>query len=327
VTGAFTLAKVSLLIVSWNAAEWLGRCLTSLRGLPHEIIVLDNGSDDGSPDLVTRQFPECRLVRETTNLGFAGGVNAAARRAAGDFLLLLNSDVEATPGSVDRLAAFLGARPDCAAVAGLLVDEAGRPQLGWNVRRLPTLLSLATNLLLIDRLWPGNPVRRRALALDIDISAPLRVEQPAAACLMLRRSVFERIGGMDEVFHPAWFEDVDLCRRLYEEGAHVWLVPAAVFRHRGGVARGRLGKRGFAVVWYRNLERYVAKHHGSAALAAVKVLVVIGMILRMGVGLLTGQREAVRAHAGVLRGTMTGWKNSGQLAAGSRQSAEGSRQS
>jgi GT2 family glycosyltransferase len=280
-----------------------------------------NGSDAGSPELVARQFPECRLVRETTNLGFAGGVNAAARRATGDFLLLLNSDVEATLGSVDQLAAFLDARPDCAAAAGLLVDDSGRAQHGWNVRRLPTPVSLATNLLLVDRVWPGNPVRRRALALDIDTSAPLRIEQPAAACLMLRRSVFERVGGMDEAFYPAWFEDVDLCRRLYEEGAQVWLVPAAVFRHRGGVARERLGKRGFAAAWYRNLERYVAKHHGFTALAVVKVLVVVGMILRRGVGLLTGQREAVRAHAGVLRGTMTGWKNSGQWAVGgSRQS-------
>jgi N-acetylglucosaminyl-diphospho-decaprenol L-rhamnosyltransferase len=303
---------VSLLIVSWNAAEWLRRCLTSLRGLPHEVIVVDNGSTDGSPDLVAHQFPECHLIRETTNLGFAGGVNAAARRASGDFLLLLNSDVEATPGAVDRLAAFLDAHPDCAAVAGLLIDDAGRPQHGWNVRRLPTLLSLATNLLLVDRLWPMNPVRRRALALDIDTSAPLRVEQPAAACLMLRRSVFEQIGGMDEVFYPAWFEDVDLCRRLHEKSAQVWLVPAALFRHRGGVARERLGTRGFAAAWYRNLERYVRKHHGSGALAMIKALVVIGMILRMGVGLLAGDREAIRAHAGVLRGTMTGWRNSRQ---------------
>jgi len=316
---ALTLAKVSVLIVNWNAAEWLGRCLTSLRGRPDEIIILDNGSSDGSPDLASHQFPECRLIRKTTNLGFAGGVNAAARQASGDFLLLLNSDVEATPGAVDRLAEFLDAHPDCAAVAGLLVDNSGRPQRGWNVRRLPTLLSLVTNLLLVDRLWPANPVRRRALALDIDTSAPVRVEQPAAACLMLRRSVFERIGGMDEAFYPAWFEDVDLCRRLHEEDAQVWLVPAAVFRHRGGVARERLGARGFAAAWYRNLERYVRKHHGSGALAMVKVLVVIGMILRMGVGLLTRDHEAIRAYAGVLRGTMAGWKNSRQPAAGNWQ--------
>ena len=313
------MLKVSLLIVSWNAARWLRRCLTSLRGLPCEVIVLDNGSADGSADLVAREFPECRLVRETTNLGFAGGVNAAARRATGDLLLLLNSDVEATPGAVDRLAAFLDAHPDCVGVAGLLVDDSGRPQRGWNVRRLPTLLSLATNLLLIDRVWPGNPIRCRALALDIDVSAPSRIEQPAAACFMLRRSVFERIGGMDEEFHPAWFEDVDLCRRLHGEDAQIWLVPDAVFRHQGGVAREHLGERGFAAAWYRNLERYVGKHHRPAALAVVRGLVVVGMILRMGVGLTTGQREAVRAHAGVLRGTLTGWKNSWQQAAGSRR--------
>lgn len=311
------MAKVSLIIVSWNAAEWLSRCLTSLRGLPHEVIVLDNASTDGSADLVAGQFPECHLIREAINLGFAGGVNAAARRASGDFLLLLNSDVEATAGAVDGLTGFLETHPECAAVAGLLVDASGRPQHGWNVRRLPTLLSLAMNLLLVDNLWPGNPIRRQALALDVGTAGPVQVEQPAAACLMLRRSVFEQVGRMDEAFYPAWFDDVDLCRRLRDAGAQVWFFPGAVFRHRGGVARERLGASEFAAAWYRNMERYVRKHHGGGAAELIKALVVIGMVLRIAIDLLTGDREAFRAHAGVLRGTLTGWENSRQQVVGS----------
>jgi GT2 family glycosyltransferase len=124
---------------------------------------------------------------------------------------------------------------------------------------------------------------------------------------MLRRSVFEQVGGMDEAFYPAWFDDVDLCRRLRDTGAQVWFFPGAVFHHRGGVARERLGTREFAVVFYRNLERYVRKHHGPGAAGLVKALVAIGMLLRIAVNLLTGDREALQAHTDVLRGTLTGW--------------------
>ena len=90
------------------------------------------------------------------------------------------------------------------------------------------------------------------------------MEQPAAACLMVRRRTFDQVGGMDERFFPAWFEDVDLCRRILEAGWTIFFVPRANFRHQGGSSVATLGVARMKRLYYRNLERYMAKHHGLA---------------------------------------------------------------
>ncbi len=302
------MSSVSAVIVSWNNRELLARALTSLRGQVREILVVDNASEDGSGEMVRTSFPDVRLVAEPRNTGFAAGVNTGARAAAGEYVLLLNPDAAACPGAVDRLAAFLAAHPACAAAAGLLLDEQGQPQAGWNVRRFPTLATFAVSLLLVDRLWPQNPVTRRYVAADVDLGSPAEVEQPAAACLMLRRAAFDGIGGMDERFYPAWFEDVDLCLRLRRAGWSIAFVPDAVFSHRGGLARTQLGLGRFSVAWYRNLERYVRKHYRLPSRLAIKALIVAGMIERIVASAVAGRREAAGAYARVLAGTMSGWR-------------------
>jgi len=284
----------------------LARCLASLFPSPHEVLVVENASSDGSADMVARMFPRATLLRRQQNLGFAGAINVAARRASGRYLLLLNSDAEAGQGSIEALANFLDSYQDCGAVAGELQDAAGRPQRGWNVRRFPTLSTFAVDLLLVGQMWPGNPVSRRYRADDLDYSRPIEVDQPAAACLMVRRAAFDQIGGMDDRFYPAWFEDVDFCRRLRDAGWRIYFLPEAAFLHHGGVAMRHLGLREFSLAWYRNLERYVRKHHGPAALLLIKALVTIGMLERMAVSLATRNRPALGAYAAVFRQTLTG---------------------
>jgi N-acetylglucosaminyl-diphospho-decaprenol L-rhamnosyltransferase len=265
--------RVSVLIVSWNAREHLTRCLRALAATPHEVIVVDNASADGSADMVRRDFPAVRLIASPRNLGFAGGVNFARQSATAPLLLLLNPDAEARPGAIDRLADALDAAPDVAAVAGRLVNADDSPQAGFNVRRLPTLASLACDLLFVDHLWPGNPVTRRYYARDLDPDSSADVEQPAAACLMMRAEVFDRLGGLDERFYPAWFEDVDLCRRILDAGYRIRYEPAATFVHRGGVARDTLGARAFSRTFHANMVRYVQKHHGAAAALVIRALI------------------------------------------------------
>ena len=295
------MPTVSVILVNWNGGDLLLRCLRSLSGADAEVIVVDNASTDGSLQMVADQLPSVTLAPQASNLGFAGGVNAGARLAAGRYLLLLNTDTVTSPGAIATLAAFLDAHANCGAVTGQLLGEDGQPQRGWNVRRFPTVASFAVELCMIDRLWPTNPVSRRQRMLDVSYDRPLRVEQPAAACLMVRREVFEALGGMDERFYPAWFEDVDFCRRLHAAGWHVFLVPDAVVWHRGGVAKHRLGSRAFALAWYRNLERYVGKHHRAGGRVAVKILILIGMVERMAVCALQGDLAGLRVYASVAR--------------------------
>lgn len=271
---------VSVLVVSWQSGAWLERCLRSIDPAEAEIIVADNASTDGSAARAASVAPHARVLALDRNLGFAGGVNAARRAAAAPRLLILNPDAAATPGAIARLAAALDAAPDVGAAAGRLIDASGAPQTGFNIRRLPTLASLAADLLLIDHLWPSNPASARYYARDLDPDAPADVEQPAAACLMVRADVFDRLGGFDEAFWPAWWEDVDFCRRLGAAGYRIRYAPDAVFVHEGGTSVGALGPDGFARAYRANLRRYVRKHHGAAAALAIGGLAAIGGGLR-----------------------------------------------
>jgi GT2 family glycosyltransferase len=148
--------------------------------------------------------------------------------------------------------------------------------------------------------WPGNPISRRYLALDLPFDRVSEVEQPAAACLMVRRRAFDAVGGMDERFFPAWFEDVDLCRRLRQAGWQIVLVPDAPFPHQGGEAKRTLGLRDFSRAWYANMRRYFEKHHGRASAAVLRALIVMGMIERAAIASLAGRPREARSFLSVI---------------------------
>ncbi|MGH9442388.1 MAG: glycosyltransferase, partial [Thermoanaerobaculia bacterium] len=132
----------------------------------------------------------------------------------------------------------------------------------FQLRRFPSLRSALRELLLIDRLLPRNRGRVRDRYLDRDRNTSFEVEQPAAAALAVRKSSFQGIGGFDPRFAPAWWEDVDLCRRLASAG-RIFYVPAARFEHRGGSAMERLGYDRFLPLYYRNAVSYWRKHGGA----------------------------------------------------------------
>src|SRR5208283_3241408 len=118
------------------------------------------------------------------------------------------------------------------AAGGALFETDGKPARGFAFRRLPTLATLLFEAVLVNQLWPGNPVNRRYRCLDADYSQPQEIEQPAGACLAIARETWDEVGGFDEQFYPVWFEDVDLCKRLLERGGKIVYCPTARFRHR-----------------------------------------------------------------------------------------------
>ena len=300
-------STVSALIVCWNNRDFLGRCLESLpKGT--EIIVVDNASTDGSAAFVAETFPHVRLVALDRNMGFGAGINRAAAEATGTYLLLLNADAEATPKALERLVEFLDEHITCGAAAGRLLTMTEDWERTANVRGLPTFSTIAADMLLLSHVWPGNPVTRRASAAAIDDTSSQAVEQPAATCLMVRRQTFDEIGGMDERFFPVWFEDVDLCRRILEAGWTIFFVPRANFRHLGGSSVATIGAARLKQLYYQNLERYMAKHHGLTGRALTRSLVVTGMGLRAAACAVTGNGEGFRAFGGVMRAAIGGWK-------------------
>jgi len=272
---------ISIVIVNWNSGPLLERCIVSLLRSEHvyEIVVVDNASEDFSLDFTSRlEFP-IEVIRNRKNLGFAAGNNLGWHATRGDPVLFLNPDTEAMHGSIERLGELLEDATIWAA-GGNLWSPNGERQAGFNVRTFPTVASVAAEMLLLDELWPSNPWTRRYRMTDWDHASALDVDQPAAACLMVQRRALLQLGGFDESFRPAWFEDVDLCRRIRDRGGRIVFQPAAGFLHHGGSSLKRLVRASFLEYYHTNQLRYFRKHYGESAAQRVRRLVVAGMWLR-----------------------------------------------
>ena len=267
--------------------------------------MVDNASADATVECA-RQVPETMVLANPANRGFAAAANQGARAARGELLLFLNPDVTAEPGALAALQAAVQPE-DVAAASGRLTDADGRTQVGFVLRGFPTLAAALAEVLLLNRFFPRNPWNRRYRCLDVDHERPAAVEQPAGACLLVKRSAWEALGGFDEQFFPLWFEDVDFCRRLRARGWTIAYEPRARFRHVGGHSLAALEPGEQQLYWYPNLLRYFRKHHGRLAVATLRAGILGGMLLRMlgaalGVQPRAGERRAgVRAYAQVIR--------------------------
>lgn len=289
---------LSGIVVHWrNEPELAGLIVAWPNDPRFELIVVDNGSVGG---ISTGRY---RLVEPGRNLGFAGGANAGAAAARGEILLLLNPDAHPEPGALDRLLEGFQTLPDAAGLAPKLLGKNGESQHRWQLRPLPSPGTLLLQTLLIPS-GKGPPEEPAAGA---------RVEQPAAAALALRRSAFERVGGFDAGFFPAWFEDVDLAKRMGTEGMALHYWPAAVFRHGLGSSVPRLGYGPFLSIYYRNLDRYLKKHHGRIWGGVARGTLAVGLLVRLALlpirrpARASSRGEAARGLLAALRGALFGW--------------------
>jgi len=273
---------VGIVIVNWNSGPLLGRCLASIREHVRDcdVVVVDNASEDSSLDFLPQPGLNLALQRNDTNAGFAAAGNQGWRAGRGDPVLFLNPDTECLPGAVEALAERFESEPGIWAAGGRLLDPSGAPQAGFNVRAFPSIGSVAAELLLLDEIWPHNPWTRRYRMTDWDCDSPRDVDQPAAACLMVRRAALESLGGFDEAFRPAWFEDVDLCRRMRNAGGRITFEPRARFLHHGGDSLRSLTRESFLRYYHTNQIRYFDKHYGRKAAMRVRRLVIAGLCLR-----------------------------------------------
>ena len=289
-------------IVSHNSGAAINACLLAVLADPSwNALVVDNASSDSTTRYAAQISGRVRLVRNQVNRGFAAAANQGHSLAAGPITVLLNPDALACPGALQKLAAAFD-DPAVGAVGGALLDEQGRTQRGFQFRRFPTLGAMLCEVLLVNRIWRGNPWNRQYRCLDLDDSQPQFVEQPAGACLAVRREAWESVGGFDEGFYPVWFEDVDFCRRLANRGWKIAYRPDARFSHVGGHSVSKLPFRDRQSYWYRNMLRYFGKHHGRLKTAILRTGILAGLTLRAALSL-TGFgprsvsiREALRGY-------------------------------
>lgn len=304
---------LSILIVTWNSERWIDRCLGSIAeacdGVAYEVLVYDNASDDAT---LAHIGENVQVIRANANDGFAAGTNRALAQSRGRFVFFLNPDCELAPKALTLLVNFLEQNPHAAAAAPLLDDESGDSQREFQLRRLPTMRSLATEILLLDKVFPANRTTARYRYRDADLTHPIPVEQPAAAAFLIRREVFEEIGELDEQFRPAWFEDVDFCRRLKTAGKAIYAVPAARARHFGGASLEHVGLGRFVDVWYRNMWLYARKWFTPGEAEMLRWLIISGMLLRCVASLAgfangNGRLASMRAYANVAKKALRRW--------------------
>ena len=251
--------KPAVLVVNWNSGAHLRDLLASLIGVQSHlarVLVLDNGSGDESCQRLPQlENLELRLLRR--NLGFAAAANAGIAALESEWVFLLNPDVQVHSGSLELLFQHAQTAPKCGIVFGpLLALEGGNWQFDFQCRELPTSWSLLSDAIFLDEV-----VSRRPTVQAEPPANPFDVEQPAAAYWLLRKQAWAEVGRFDDDFFPAWFEDVDLCRRLAQAGWKIRCFPDCPVSHAGGFSVPTLGRRQFTQIYYRNMLRYVRKHH------------------------------------------------------------------
>jgi len=291
--------RPGIVIVTFNSESVIGSCLRAAVRQDADIVVVDNASNDGTVEEV-RRWPEVELIANGANAGFAAAVNQGVRRLRNEVVLLLNPDAVVETGLTEMAAQLR--EPEVAAVGGRLLDGSGEPQTGFAVRRFPTVAALAFEAAGLNRVWPGNPVNRSYRCLDMDLNSPADVDQPAGAFLMIRRDVWRDLNGLDEGFHPLWFEDVDYLKRVCDLGFKVRYLPAAAAVHAGGHSIRGLSDECRELYWYGSLLRYASKHFGFVSRRVICVAVLFGSLLRMPASVMRKRRiRLFGAYGGVIR--------------------------
>jgi len=246
---------VSAVVVSYNSATYLPDCLRSLRseGMD-DVVVVDNDSSDGSAE-VARSDAEVRVVQTGANLGFGAGANRGVAATQSEYVLILNPDTVVEPGTVKALTEALDRDPGLAVVAPRIENVDGT--LYPSVRRFPDL-TVALGHAFLGLVWSTNPYTRRYRMLDWDHSQRAAdVDWVGGACMLVRRSAFDVVGGFDEGYFM-YVEDVDLCWRLGRAGWRIGYEPAGRVVHALG-GSSRLVPYRMIAEHHRSLYRFVTK--------------------------------------------------------------------
>lgn len=225
--------ELSITICSWNTLEDTRACLQSLQAIQDEaafeVIVVDNNSEDGSPDMVAKEFPWVRLEAQSRNLGFTGGQNHALERIKSPNALLLNSDTIVHAGALRTMLDYLNTHPEVGMLGPKLLNPDG--SLQFSVRRFPNPLAALFRNTPVGKWFPNNKFTRDYLMQDWSHDTPREdVDWVSGAALLTSQRLIEKIGFLDHSY-VMYLEDVDYAWRAHEAGFRVAYVPTAVITH------------------------------------------------------------------------------------------------
>lgn len=259
---------LSVVIPSWNTKELTRVALEFLDRAAKpsiEVIIVENGSEDGSAEMIAEGWPQHTLIINEENQGFAKGSNQGMEIARGEFVFLLNTDTEVAPDAIELMLDFLNANPKHGAVAPMLVHADGRVQP--TVQAFPTCKTALWFATPLERWFPQSKELRRYFMRDWDQETTRDVDQPPAAALMLRRSVLDEIGLFDERLW-LFYNDTDLSLRMHKAGWKTCYMAEAKVLHHVGASTSKF--RRFIPVWNANRLAFYRKHFGWRGNLTVK---------------------------------------------------------
>lgn len=277
---------VSVCIVTYHAKDLLRDCLNSLlenTHLDYEVIVVDNGSGDGIQEMLSREFPLVYLHMNEKNLGYTVPMNQALRKARGKYCMQLNPDTLILPDSVDEIVHFLDLRPEIGICGPKVLNRDHTLQKSCR-RGEPTPWAVLTYFLGLSARFPRSRCfgQYQLNYLDENIAHP--VAGVSGSCMMIRRTVIDQIGHLDEQFF-AYQEDADYCRRAREAGWQVFYFPQAQIVHFGGQGGSQIEPYRSIFAWHKAYFQYYRKHLARNYFFLFNWIYYLVMFMKLGISL------------------------------------------
>jgi GT2 family glycosyltransferase len=298
---------LSIIIVNWKVRALLEKCLDSILqnkdGLNLEIIVVDNDSKDGTSEMIMVEYADVTMIALPKNIGFAAANNLALKQASSDLIFLLNPDTEINPGFFGQIKEYMDNNPQVAIVGPKIFNPDGTLQ--FSIRRSPTLISqlvtllklqnilssdkdlknyvarpFLTPILKIRKFFSKNKIIPYYLAEAFDYNKEQSVEQIMGAAMVIRRSVFDKIGFFDEGFF-IWFEEVDFCNRALKKALTIKYFPMASIIHYGGESFSQKNSLPKQLIFDKSLLYYFLKQKPFWQFLVVLLLVPINILLTL----------------------------------------------
>lgn len=299
---------LSIIIVNWNSKEYVRKCLDSIRAgtrnLDYEIIVIDSGSFDGCAEMIREEYPQVRFFQSQENLGFAKSNNLAFQTAAGEFVLFLNPDTEIVGPAINVLHSALKSLPNAGAVGGKLLNTDGTVQTSC-IQAFPTILNQILNAEILRRLTPRAGIWDMKALFDSAGNAS-EVDMISGACLMIRQTVFRKIGQFNTEYFM-YVEDLDLCYRLRKLGFANYYIGEAVIVHHGGGSSQQARSNFASVMMVQSISQFLEKSRGGVYSGCYRLAQCGAAVIRIALLLVLSPVLLVRTGTSAWRTSCSKW--------------------
>lgn len=270
---------VTIAIINWNGLNWLDTCLNSILKYPplheFELMVVDNGSTDGSQKHLRKNYPNVYLIENAGNLGYAAAANQALRTSKARYVLILNTDIELDSEAVDILIEFADDHEKAAVVGPKLLNPDGSVQLSG--RNFPSFIDGFMHAFL-GIFWPNNRFTQRYKRSHWDRKSARDIDWVSGAAMLIRREAAAQVGFFDEHYFM-YVEDMDLCYRLWQQGWEVYFCPEATAVHFLGQSSSQSSGK-MIIEFQRSLYYFFTKRYARSWKRHLKYVVALGLALR-----------------------------------------------